>query len=124
MQGLIPELVKNINDAFKGVRVSTLNARVDSINGIISLLKTTLDFSKSLDEFNRESSGQGRGAANADGLRRINDLFSGTPNMFDIIRVVVENVKNIDTTNVPNLKRVSSAFQSLSEIGAVVLRTL
>lgn len=118
LQGILPDLVRNINEAFKGVRASTINARVDAVNNIIGLLKTALDFSSALDNFNKNNRGQATGGGlGPTGLERLNELFGAEPiNIFTIVRSVVSGIRGIDTSRVPSLKGVASAIGSLADI--------
>jgi hypothetical protein len=116
LRGILPGLISNINAAFTGVKVGTLSRRTDALNSIIGMFTNLFEFSKALDEFNRQNTGQAAGGARTGGLQRLNELFTGDPSFFDVVKNVIDGMKNISVRGIPDLGPVAEAMQKISEI--------
>lgn len=115
LQGILPDLVSNINAAFEGVSVSTLGRRTDALNNVIGMLTSFIDFAIALRRFDTGSE-QLPTMSTAGGLFQLNQLFTGTPNIFTLIRTAIEGLRTIDVTNIPNLTKTKGAIENLASI--------
>lgn len=115
LQGILPDLVSNINAAFEGVSVSTLGRRTDALNNIIGMLTSFIDFAIALRRFDTGGE-QVPTMSTGGGLFQLNQLFTGTPNIFSIIRTAIEGLRTIDVSNIPNLTKTKTAIENLADI--------
>lgn len=119
MKTFIPDIVRNVLVAFEGVDVGRLQNKLAIVERIMTLLGTVVDLSDKLKDLSDEAASR-QGQISVPGLQNIKNLFvsqsEGGVGLFDIIETIINNVKTLNVSRLPNLTGLIRIFANIATI--------